>query len=536
MSKKFLDLKFNQDFVDSLPGDPLMENKRREVLNACYSFVKPTAVSSPRLVAWSRALSEALGITEPEDQDHEKMAQVLAGNFLLSGMRPYSACYGGHQFGHWAGQLGDGRAITLGEFRDHAGKSWELQLKGAGPTPYSRGADGRAVLRSSLREFLCSEVMHGLGVPTTRALSLVTTGEDVVRDMFYDGRPAAEPGAITSRVAPTFLRFGNFQILSARGEYENLKKLADFSISRHFPEFASQNNFSYDRWFAEICRRTAQLMVDWQRVGFVHGVMNTDNMSILGLTIDYGPYGWLEGFDPHWTPNTTDAAGRRYCYGRQPQIAYWNLQRFAESLLPLFGTSEGVSLIEKGLEQYVSTFNRGYFEAFANKLGLKRCKDQHDETLITDLLELLSDVETDMTIFFRQLANLDLSTIGPQTTWSDLSAVYGAFYNLSAVSPAHQHQLLDWMRRYARRFTDEGSDSQEKSRLMNQVNPKFVFRNYLAQEAIDDLATGSTAKIEQILARSKAPYLDQTGDDALCGPRPEWARFKPGCSALSCSS
>jgi uncharacterized protein YdiU (UPF0061 family) len=260
MNKRFLDLKFSQDFVTTLPGDSLFENKPREVLKACYSFVQPTAVRAPNLIAWSNSLSESLGISIPGLEDRERVSQILVGNSLLDGMRPYAACYGGHQFGHWAGQLGDGRAITLGELKDVDGKSWELQLKGAGPTPYSRGADGRAVLRSSLREFLCSEVMHGLGVPTTRALSLVTTGEDVVRDMFYDGRPAAEPGAITSRVAPTFLRFGNFQILSARGEYETLKELADFAISRHFPEFRSVKEFAYDRWFTEICSRTAQLV------------------------------------------------------------------------------------------------------------------------------------------------------------------------------------------------------------------------------------------------------------------------------------
>jgi uncharacterized protein YdiU (UPF0061 family) len=354
--------------------------------------------------------------------------------------------------------------------------------------------------------------------------------------MFYDGRPAAEPGAITSRVAPTFLRFGNFQILSARGEYETLKELADFAISRHFPEFRSVKEFAYDRWFTEICSRTAQLMVDWQRVGFVHGVMNTDNMSILGLTIDYGPYGWLEGFDPTWTPNTTDAAGRRYCYGRQPQIAYWNLQRFGESLLPLLEKSRGVDLIEAALDQYVATFNRRFFQAFGQKLGLKQIKDRGDEALITDLLDLLTGVETDMTIFFRQLSAVNLPVFEQQGIWSDLAPIFNSFYNLSAVPPSHQQELLDWMRRYARRFTDEGIDPLERSRLMNQANPKFVFRNYLAQEAIDELATGSAAKIEQILERSKTPYFDQIGDEALCGPRPEWARFKPGCSALSCSS
>lgn len=536
MVRKFLDLEFSNDFVGSLPDDPSMDASSREVLNACYSFVSPTKVSSPKLIAWSDQLAESLGVSSPLSDENEKIASVLSGNSLLPGMRPYAACYGGHQFGHWAGQLGDGRAITLGEFKDLGGKSWELQLKGAGKTPYSRHADGRAVLRSSLREFLCSEAMHGLGIPTTRALSLVLTGDDVVRDMFYDGRPAAEPGAITSRVAPSFLRFGNFQILSARGEYQNLRTLADYAISRFSPDFTSNSGQQYYKWFEDICLRTAKLMVDWQRTGFVHGVMNTDNMSILGLTIDYGPYGWLEGFDPNWTPNTTDAAGRRYCYGRQPQIAYWNLQRFGEALIPLLPESQSVSLIEQGLGQYVSIFNQHFFEAFANKLGLKRVIDRSDEILITDLFDLLARVETDMTIFFRSLSKVDISAVSGETTWQDLSPIHGSFYNISAVPPSHHHELIDWFRRYARRAADEGLHQKDRAQRMNLVNPKFIFRNYLAQEAIDEVASGSTAKIQRILERLKQPYSDQPGDDNLCGLRPEWARFKPGCSALSCSS
>lgn len=536
LARKFLDLEFYDDFVGSLPGDPSTDGSSREVLNACYSFVSPTKVSSPKLIAWSDQLAESLGVCSPLLDENEKMASVLSGNSLLSGMRPYSACYGGHQFGHWAGQLGDGRAITLGEFKDLQGTSWELQLKGAGKTPYSRHADGRAVLRSSLREFLCSEAMHGLGIPTTRALSLVLTGDDVVRDMFYDGRPEAEPGAITSRVAPSFLRFGNFQILSARGEYENLRALADYAISRFSPDFVSSSEPQYHEWFKDICVRTAKLMVDWQRTGFVHGVMNTDNMSILGLTIDYGPYGWLEGFDPNWTPNTTDAAGRRYCYGRQPQIAYWNLQRFGEALLPLLPETQAMTLIEEGLAHYVSVFNQKFFESFANKLGFSLVKDRSDEILITDLFELLGSVETDMTIFFRNLCKVDLSAVGGETTWQDLSPIHGSFYNISAVPPAHQHELIDWFRRYTRRAIGDGLHQKDRTQRMNRVNPKFIFRNYLAQQAVDDLMSGSVEKIVQILHRARNPYQESQEDQDLCGLRPEWARFKPGCSALSCSS
>src|SRR6185369_5255378 len=270
---------FENTFVRDLPPDPVLTNVPRPVSEASYTRVDPTPVAAPRLLAWSDDLGRYLGISRPESAD------VLAGNHILPGMQPYAARYGGHQFGHWAGQLGDGRAITLGELNAADGTRQELQLKGAGPTPYSRTADGRAVLRSSLREFLCSEAMHWLGVPTTRALSLVATGEPVVRDMFYDGHPREEPGAVVCRVAPSFVRFGNFQILTSKNENDELERLAGYVMREHFPGAGS-----YAAWFQEICRRTGLLMADWMRLGFVHGVMNTDNMSILGLTIDYGPY------------------------------------------------------------------------------------------------------------------------------------------------------------------------------------------------------------------------------------------------------
>src|SRR5437764_3645638 len=320
--------RFENTFVRELPGDPVLINMPRQVANACYTRVAPTPVAAPRLLAWSDALGEFLGLSRPS----APAVAALAGNRVLAGMEPYAARYGGHQFGHWAGQLGDGRAITLAELIAADGSRQELQLKGAGKTPYSRTADGRAVLRSSLREFLCSEAMHWLGVPTTRGLSLVGTGEAVIRDMFYDGNPEPEPGAIVCRVAPSFLRFGNFQILAANNEPDGLRRLADYVVRNYYS--AEEN------WFHELCRRTGALMADWMRLGFVHGVMNTDNMSILGLTIDYGPYGWLEGYDPAWTPNTTDAQGRRYCYGNQPHIAHWNLARLAEALLPIVPREE----------------------------------------------------------------------------------------------------------------------------------------------------------------------------------------------------
>jgi len=302
---------------------------------------------------------------------------------------------GGHQFGNWAGQLGDGRAINLGEVLNQKGEHWTLQLKGAGPTPYSRTADGLAVLRSSVREFLCSEAMYHLGVPTTRALSLVLTGEQVLRDMFYDGNPQREPGAVVCRVAPSFLRFGNYQIFASRGEIEPLQKLVDYTIRTDFPELGEPSREVYLRWFEEVCRRTADMIIHWMRVGFVHGVMNTDNMSILGLTIDYGPYGWLEDYDPNWTPNTTDAAGR--------QIALWNLVQLANAIFPLIEDAEP---LQQSLDEYADGFEQGFQQMMADKLGFSTLQRETDLPLIEELQQVLQLVETDMTIFFRQLAFL----------------------------------------------------------------------------------------------------------------------------------
>ena len=340
-------LTFDNRFTRELPADPETGNARRQVTRACYSRVQPAQVAQPRLIAYAWEVAEELGLSrtfcESDDFPH-----IFSGNRVLDDMDPYAMCYGGHQFGNWAGQLGDGRAINLGELIGPTGKRWVVQLKGAGLTPYSRSADGLAVLRSSIREFLCSEAMHHLGVPTTRALSLVSTGEHVVRDMFYDGNPKPEPGAVVCRVAPSFVRFGNFQIFAARGEIDVLQQLLDYTIRTDFPHLGEPSRATYLAWFEEVCRTTARMVVHWLRVGFVHGVMNTDNMSILGLTIDYGPYGWLEDYDSNWTPNTTDAASHRYAFGKQPQIAHWNLVQLANALYPLIEQTEP---LEKSAEQ-----------------------------------------------------------------------------------------------------------------------------------------------------------------------------------------
>jgi uncharacterized protein YdiU (UPF0061 family) len=489
--------------VRDLPGDAVLTNVPRQVAQAAYTRVDPTPVAAPRLLAWSAELGDYLGIARPLD------AQVLAGNRVLPGMQPYAARYGGHQFGHWAGQLGDGRAITLGELIAADGSRQELQLKGAGRTPYSRTADGRAVLRSSVREFVCSEAMHWLGVPTTRALSLVATGEAVVRDMFYDGNPAPEPGAIVCRVAPSFVRFGNFQIL----EDDVRKRLVDYILREHYPGHSPAS------WYHEICRRTALLMVDWMRLGFVHGVMNTDNMSILGLTIDYGPYGWLEGYDPSWTPNTTDAQGRRYAYGNQPHIAQWNLVRLAEALLPLIPEDE----LKAGLSLYADTFNRAWQRAFAEKLGLASLGEPGDDELIRDLFRALGEAETDFTLFFRGLASLEIEKPA-------LDPLRPAFY--AEPGPG----LPAWLQRYAARVMQDSLPAAERAERMHAVNPKYVFRNYLAQLAIDALEKDDASVLERVMTVLKRPYDEHPGHEDLAARRPEWARHRAGCSALSCSS
>src|SRR3569833_3023693 len=385
-------LEFDDSFTRSLPADPEGRNFVRQVAAAAYSRVAPTTVSSPRLLAWSDDSSALLGLTRPT----QATVEILAGNRLAPTMRPYAARYGGHQFGHWAGQLGDGRAITLGELTPH-GDRWELQLKGAGPTPYSRTADGRAVLRSSVREFLCSEAMHFLGVPTTRALSLVATGDIVVRDMFYNGNPQPEQGAVVCRVAPSFVRFGNFEIHASRGEHDSLQSLADYIISQHFSHLGPPSPEVYAQWFEEICRRTAVMIAHWMRVGFVHGVMNTDNMSILGLTIDYGPYGWVDDYDPDWTPNTPDAVRRRYRFGQQPNVAWWKLSRLASTLSPLF---DDVAPLQAGLDRYVAAWEAADRANVAAKLGLAHASDA-DVALRDDLHAWMREARADMTLTWR---------------------------------------------------------------------------------------------------------------------------------------
>ncbi|MBK8814353.1 MAG: YdiU family protein [Methylococcaceae bacterium] len=528
-------LTFDNRFVAELPGDPEMGNFTRQVSGACYSRVLPTKVSKPETLVYSKEVADFLDLSEQACRSGD-FAQVFAGNHLLPGMEPHATCYGGHQFGVWAGQLGDGRAINLGDVINRKGERWALQLKGAGLTPYSRMADGLAVLRSSLREFLCSEAMHHLGVPTTRALSLISTGEQVVRDMFYNGNPKVEPGAIVCRVAPTFLRFGHFQIFSARGDLETLKKLLNHTIRTYFPHLGEPSRDVYLAWFEEVCRTTATMIVHWQRVGFVHGVMNTDNMSILGLTIDYGPYGWLENYDPDWTPNTTDSAERRYRFGNQPACAFWNLAQLANAIYPLIGRAK---LLEQALEVYTQEFGEQWQLMMSQKLGLSRYDSEQDDALFADLLTLMESIETDMTLFFRRLAGIELGQDDLENNSHSenlIASLADAYYVPEQLTPDYVASLIEWLKRYQRRRLQDDVSQVVRREKMNRVNPKYVLRNYIAQLAIDKAEQGDYAMIEELLELLRYPYEEQSDKEIYSAKRPDWARQRPGCSMLSCSS
>lgn len=516
-------LQFDNRFITELPQDPSEGNRTRQVRNALWSPVSATPVSAPRLLAWSPEMAHTLGLS-PEDIQSPEFAEVFAGNKLWPGMQSYATRYGGHQFGNWAGQLGDGRALYLGETVNAQGERWELQLKGAGPTPYSRNADGRAVLRSSVREFLCSEAMHHLGVPTTRALSLVLTGDQVVRDMFYDGHAAPEPGAIVCRVAPSFTRFGHFELLTASREPELLNQLVDFTIRRDFPELSGEGEALRAAWFAQICERTAIMVAHWMRVGFVHGVMNTDNMSILGLTIDYGPYGWIDNFDPGWTPNTTDSRQRRYRFGTQAEIAYWNLAALASALGDLFETEEP---LQAGLERYLAVYTSTYQQFTAAKFGFTAL-DEREETLVSRAYSLLQKGEVDMTLFFRLLATVSATVPTP-------ASLKEAFYT-DAKYQATQPEWQQWLTDYVAALPSGETELIKRREQMNEVNPIYVLRNYLAQEAIDLAHDGDNSRIEALQKVLSKPYTLQPGAEAFAQKRPDWARVKAGCSMLSCSS
>jgi uncharacterized protein YdiU (UPF0061 family) len=490
-----MQLHFQDTFNKELPADPRRDNARRQVMGACFSYVQPRVPSKPQLIHVAPPVASILGLTEADTQSADFLA-IFSGSQVPEGAEPYAMCYGGHQFGNWAGQLGDGRAINLGEVVEK-GQRWALQLKGAGETPYSRRADGLAVLRSSIREHLCSEAMFHLGVPTTRSLSLILTGDDVLRDVMYDGNPAFEPGAVVCRVAPSFLRFGNYQIFLARQDKENLQLLLDYTIRHFYPELESGTKQGYIDLFREVARRTLAMVIDWQRVGFVHGVMNTDNMSILGLTIDYGPYGWLDDYNPEWTPNTTDREQRRYRYSFQPGIAQWNLAQLANAIHFIV---EDEAAFEAILKQYERDFAVQYVAMMRKKLGLHEPVTD-DPYLVEDLEKTLVLTETDMTIFFRLLAQVDGHTSAARM----LEVLAPAFYRPEELQGSIRERWESWLNRYAERLLLESTSPEARTGLMNRVNPKYVLRNYMAQTAIEAAEKGDYSLIDELYQMLQRP-------------------------------
>lgn len=524
---------FNREFVNNFDGDDTGDLRPRQTPGKFYSKAVPTPVSNPSLLAWSEDLAAEVEIKKPASkqpgQNELRSAspdglQILAGNLVTPTMFPYAACYAGHQFGNWAGQLGDGRAITLGEIKISTGKIWELQLKGAGPTAYSRRADGRAVLRSSVREYLMSEAMHYLGVPTTRALSLVLTGDLVMRDMFYDGNAENEPGAIVARMAPSFLRFGNFEMPAARNEIGNLSKLVDWTISKYFPEIIGEHKIL--DWFKEVVERTANLMVEWLRVGFVHGVMNTDNMSILGLTIDYGPYSFVDDYDPNFTPNTTDLPGRRYAFGRQPAVAKWNLACLAGAISPLIEEKEKLQEI---LEEYDEFYWNKYYSMMSNKLGLDDLRFKEDGKLIDDVEKMLRNLKPDMTIFYQLFISLPTEKASESFYVDHFQE---SFYH--GLADDQKQQLSKIIDQYIQRIKLNTISRGQSIAKMKKSNPRFILRNYLLHQAIEGLNNNDPSLFEKLHLAIKQPYSDKY--DEFFAKRADWAAQKPGSSMLSCSS
>ncbi|PPK94789.1 uncharacterized protein YdiU (UPF0061 family) [Nonlabens xylanidelens] len=528
-----IDLEISNSFYNSLPKDPIEDNYTRQVNNAAYSLATPLKFSESSFIHVSKLATE-LGFTEEQIQSPEFL-KLFTGQYTYPNTRSYAMAYAGHQFGNWAGQLGDGRAINLFEIV-HNNNRWAFQLKGAGPTPYSRRGDGLAVLRSSIREHLCSEAMYHLGIPTTRSLSLSLSGEEVLRDMLYDGNAAYEKGAIVCRVAPSFIRFGNFELAAAQSDNDLLKKLTDYTIATFFTDITSTGRDAYLQFFKEVTDRTLEMIMHWQRVGFVHGVINTDNMSILGLTIDYGPYGWLEPYDHGWTPNTTDNQFKRYRYGAQPEMGLWNLLQLANSLFPLI---EDAAPLQDILDSYKTNYQVQYLELMMDKIGVYHANNQ-DRDLIQSLEENLHLHETDMTIFYRELSKINTET----TIENAFAIISAAFYNREDLSELHKDTWLAWLTDYVARlqFDMEQSDGDKsaftiaRTEKMNAINPKYVLRNYISQLVIEDAEKGDYQLLNEVYAMLQNPYEEQPEYNKWYALRPEWARSKVGCSKLSCSS
>ena len=462
-----------------------------------YSRVRPTVQGDPYLVSFNPAAAELIEL-DPAQAQRTDFVEYCSGRQLLPGSEPIAAVYAGHQFGVYVPRLGDGRAILLGEVKTSSGQRWDMQLKGAGPTPYSRMGDGYAVLRSTVREYLCSEAMHGLGIPTTRALCIVGTDAPVYRE-------SVETRAILLRMAPSHVRFGSFEYFSHTRQYDLLAQLVDYVIDLHYPALAGAPDRP-GRLLAAVIERSARLMAQWPAVGFAHGVMNTDNMSILGLTIDYGPFGFLDAFQPGFICNHTDHQGR-YAYNRQPDVALWNLACLAQALLPL-STEE---TLRAALHDYAGIYQQTYLELMRAKLGLRTARPE-DEQLIQDWLGFLARSQLDYTNSMRVLSQVTVAGHCPAALRDSIPDA--------------------WLERYRTRLMAEQSEDQERARRMNSVNPKYILRNYLVQIAIEQAQQKDFTEIERLLTLLRRPFDEQPDCAAYADEPPDWGRHLE----VSCSS
>lgn len=506
-----------QPFIKIFPGDFSNNPMPRNTPKALFSTISPVEFEHPKLIAFNEMLSEEIGLGKFEEKD----LAFLVGNDLPKNIQTYATAYAGHQFGNWAGQLGDGRAIFAGEITNESGKKNEIQWKGAGITPYSRHADGRAVLRSSVREYLMSEAMHHLGIPTTRALSLCLTGENVVRDMMYNGNPQEEKGAVIIRTAETFLRFGHFELISAQKEYKILQDLINFTIENYFTEISSTGTLKYKDFFESVCKKTADLMVEWYRVGFVHGVMNTDNMSILGLTIDYGPFSMMDDYGLNFTPNTTDLPGRRYAFGKQGQISQWNLWQLANALHPIIKDEK---FLEDTLNNYGDYFWNEHDKMLCKKFGFDKFLEG-DEDFFTNWQALMQELQLDYTLFFNQLENMTID--------SDLKSTFENI-SYSILNDESLKKLEDFIKKYYERLSNNAISHQEAIELMKKNNPKFILRNYLLFECIEEINLGKTEILDKLIKALEDPYKEIYPE--FSAKRPSKYDDISGCSMLSCSS
>lgn len=509
--------KITQPFTEIFPGDFSGNTIQRNTPKVLFSTVEPVGFENPELIIFNEKLSEEIGLGKFNEDD----LNFLAATHLPENIKTYATAYAGHQFGNWAGQLGDGRAILAGEIINEAGEKNEIQWKGAGATPYSRHADGRAVLRSSVREYLMCEAMHHLGIPTTRALSLCFTGEEVVRDMMYSGNPQKEKGAVVVRTAESFLRFGHFELISAQKEIKTLTQLTDFAIKNYFKSITSQGEQKYKDFFSEVCTKTADLMVEWFRVGFVHGVMNTDNMSILGLTIDYGPYSMMDEYDLNFTPNTTDLPGRRYAFGKQGQISQWNLWQLANALFPLIKDEK---FLEETLNSYGNYFWEAHDKMLCRKFGFDKLKKE-DEEFFINWQGLMQELKFDYTLFFNLLEKLD-SISDIKTDFQMIS--YGF------LDDAKIKKLEDFIQNYSLRLKTNRISKEESLDLMKKANPKFLLRNYLLFECIEEINNGKTEILQKLTKALENPYEEIFPEFSV--KRPSGYDDISGCSMLSCSS